>query len=293
MSPKDIWTHLRLPFSVFLSIPFVMALLGQNWATFLVLKMAVILHLLVYPASNAHNSYYDKDTDSIGGVKNPPPVTRALFWVAWILDLVGLLLSLTISFRFFAFVLGYCLMSQAYSHPATRLKKYPWLSFLAVVIFQGGWIVAAVRMELKGDQAFTALDWALIVLASLNLCGAYPLSQIYQHKADQERGDRTLSLNLGTENTWKWTQIFMSASAAGLIIFIYEWSKNLNLLGPSLVWLVLIFGPSSVLLKKKLGLGPKMVWNFEKVMTFQWISATTALIFWIGLDVFSLHGPTW
>ena len=31
----------------------------------------VILHLLVYPASNGYNSYMDRDTSPVGGIKNP------------------------------------------------------------------------------------------------------------------------------------------------------------------------------------------------------------------------------
>ena len=41
-----------------------------------------ILHLLVYPASNGYNSYMDRDTESIGGLKNPPGVTRKLYYTS-------------------------------------------------------------------------------------------------------------------------------------------------------------------------------------------------------------------
>ena len=42
----------------------------------------IILHLLVYPASNGYNSYMDRDTSSIGGVKNPKQPTKQLFYVS-------------------------------------------------------------------------------------------------------------------------------------------------------------------------------------------------------------------
>jgi 1,4-dihydroxy-2-naphthoate octaprenyltransferase len=54
------------------------------------LLLFLILHLLVYPASNAYNSYMDRDEGSIGGLKHPPKVTRSLFYVSLMLDLFAL-----------------------------------------------------------------------------------------------------------------------------------------------------------------------------------------------------------
>jgi 1,4-dihydroxy-2-naphthoate polyprenyltransferase len=56
----------------------------------------LILHGLVYPASNGYNSYMDRDTSSIGGVKNPKMPTKQLFYVSVLLDMLALLFSLYI-----------------------------------------------------------------------------------------------------------------------------------------------------------------------------------------------------
>ena len=40
----------------------------------------VILHILVYPASNGYNSYMDRDEGSIGGLKNPLITRPAAFY---------------------------------------------------------------------------------------------------------------------------------------------------------------------------------------------------------------------
>jgi 1,4-dihydroxy-2-naphthoate octaprenyltransferase len=53
----------------------------------------VILHLLVYPASNGYNSYMDRDTSSIGGIKNPRLPTRQLFHITILLDAIALLMQ--------------------------------------------------------------------------------------------------------------------------------------------------------------------------------------------------------
>jgi 1,4-dihydroxy-2-naphthoate octaprenyltransferase len=58
---------LRLPFSFFLMPVFLFALSEQQpnnaMQAFL---LFVVLHLLIYPSSNAYNSYMDQDEGSIG-----------------------------------------------------------------------------------------------------------------------------------------------------------------------------------------------------------------------------------
>ena len=49
----------------------------------------VILHLLIYPASNGYNSYMDRDETSIGGLKNPLLPTKQLFHVTVFMDVLG------------------------------------------------------------------------------------------------------------------------------------------------------------------------------------------------------------
>jgi 1,4-dihydroxy-2-naphthoate octaprenyltransferase len=65
-----------------------------------------ILHALVYPASNGYNSYMDRDTESIGGIKNPRQPTRQLFYTTIVMDLAGVLLSCLISPWFATGIIG-------------------------------------------------------------------------------------------------------------------------------------------------------------------------------------------
>src|SRR4029077_18349443 len=71
---------LRLHFSFFL-MPVYWFALGQvgdkdRVRAFLIF---IILHLLVYPASNGYNSYMDRDDSPIGGLEHPLQPTRQLF----------------------------------------------------------------------------------------------------------------------------------------------------------------------------------------------------------------------
>ena len=140
MIDKDTIKLLRIPFSLLLMPIFILALSQVrgpfSWMDILV--PFLIIHFLVYPASNGYNSYIDKDQDSIGGLEKPPMPTIRLFYVTLILDIVALLLSMLLVNMAFALCLLTCIVaSRAYSARQIRLKKYPYTGFLVVVIFQG------------------------------------------------------------------------------------------------------------------------------------------------------------
>lgn len=122
----------------------------RNW--FRALLVFIVLHLLVYPASNGYNSYMDRDENSIGGIRNPLRPTRQLFFVSIAMDIAAVLLGLLVSIYFAAGVALYILASRAYSYRGIRLKKYPFAGYLTVVIFQGAvtffWFtMAAIQIE--------------------------------------------------------------------------------------------------------------------------------------------------
>ena len=164
----------------------------------------------------------DKDTTSIGGLRNPPPVTRKLYYASIIFDCIGLLLSTFISWEIALILAGYVVFSKAYSWHGIRLKKYTYLSWLTVTIFQGGYtfmisnMVAAKEYNLNW---FTSKNIECMILASLIISGSYPLTQIYQHKEDIGRGDHTLSYRLGIPGTFLFTLAFFTVSA--IVAFHY------------------------------------------------------------------------
>jgi 1,4-dihydroxy-2-naphthoate octaprenyltransferase len=250
-------THLRLPFSIFLAPVFFFALSesdeihkGHALAGFL------LMHLLLFPASNAYNSYYDKDEGSIGLIKSPPPTTKALLFTALWMDLAAILLSIGLNLGAFftIYLILYGLMSKAYSHPATRLKKYPLVSLLTVSVFQGFYTFLASYQLITGSQAEVLLDKVLIpaLLSSLNLLAIYPLTQIYQHEEDKKHGDLTYSRLVGIRGTFfhAATSFFLSFAGFGywyvstdrferwlmfgafmtpvLIYFLYWWKRTLQ-----------------------------------------------------------------
>ena len=197
---------LRLPFSLFLMPVFwfgLSALPGPfGWGR--ALGAFAVLHLLVYPASNGYNSYYDRDEGSIGGLQAPPKVTPELLTLVRLFDALALGGALLLGWRFALLVAVYLLVSKAYSYEGIRLKKYPLLSTAVVVVFQGAFTFLLAQVGVGAGPAvlFKQTNLLLALVSSLFLCGSYPLTQIYQHQEDARRGDRTLSLRLGIRGTF-------------------------------------------------------------------------------------------
>ena len=251
---KNIILHLRIPFSLFLMPVFWFAVSqsqNPNWG--IVGGLFLVLHLLIYPASNAYNSYFDKDEGSIGGLENPPPVSIKLFYVSWILDIVAIIVTYFLGGWILSFALIiYSSISKAYSNDKIRLKKYPIISWLTVGIFQGAFtyltvIQAVDKIELREIWQNKYLFPA--ILSSLNLLGFYPMTQIYQHEEDARRGDMTMSRLLGIKGTFIFTaSIFLFVTMGFFFYFqdtlIYNFSAfaiYLLVMSPVLIYFNLWF----------------------------------------------------
>jgi len=207
---------LRFHFSFFL-MPIYWFALSQvpaiNWLN--AILVFIVLHVLVYPASNGYNSYMDRDETAIGGLEKPLPPTRQLFYVTVLMDTLAVLTGFFISTYFAIGVLLYILVSRAYSYRGIRLKQYPIIGFLTVVVFQGAvtfWLVY------HGSSSAKMLDvpWPTMLAASLLIGGFYPLTQIYQHEADKADGVTTISYVLGYRGTFIFTAIVYVLSFAVL-----------------------------------------------------------------------------
>ena len=227
MFEKSTWLHLRIPFSFFLLPVFLFALaVSPNPGAAEIFWVFFIVHFLLYPASNGYNSYFDKDEKSIGGLKNPPPVNKSLYYMALAFDTVALLLgSMLVNGLFALMILIYGLVSKAYSHPSIRIKKYPFLSWFIAGFFQGAFsflMCYAGLNDFGWEQLATAHVLFPALLTSVTLWGSYPMTQIYQHQEDIKRGDRTLSYVLGIRGTFYFTAIFFTVSTLGFGWYFYS-----------------------------------------------------------------------
>lgn len=221
---RSAWAHLRFVFSVFL-LPVYLFAFSQ--APAINPRHAVLIffiwHLLAFPASNGYNSYFDKDEESIGLLEKPPVVDISLYYFSILLEAAAFLLGFFIGWEFAFAVLIYGIMSKLYSHPGTRLKKYPIISFLTVFIFQGCFIYYTTYSALSGQSLFRHWDTGFIIAGAICSCligASYPLTQVYQHDEDSRRGDITISILLG----YKGSFIFSGAMfASGIACSFYYW----------------------------------------------------------------------
>ena len=185
----------------------------------------IILHLLVYPSSNGYNSYMDRDVNSIGGIKDPQQPTKQLYHFTLVMDGLALLLSLAVSTYFFAGILLFILASRAYSYRGIRLKKYPFIGYLTVIIFQGALVFFIVKHGCSQDKNLWVNGSAL--LGSSLLIGAfYPLTQIYQHKQDADDGVESLSARLGYRGTFIFSAVVFILA---MLCLAWYFGNNLEL----------------------------------------------------------------
>lgn len=242
MFSQSSWLHLRIHFSFFLLPIFLFSLsLSPNLDGSRILWVFIILHFLLYPASNGYNSYFDKDEKSIGGLKNPPPVNKGLYFLSLTLDLMAIVLAyIKINPTFAIMVFSYGLISKAYSHPSIRLKKYPWASWIVIGLFQGLFTFLMCYTGINNFSLATAWKQEVIVaglLTSAMLWANYPLTQIYQHEEDTRRGDITLSAKLGITGTFYFCASVFTFAGGGFLFYFrfyhdafYAWMFLLALL---------------------------------------------------------------
>lgn len=227
MLTRSSWLHLRIPFSYFLLPVYLFSLaISPNLNESRMLWVFIILHLFLYPASNGYNSYFDKDEKSIGGLKNPPPVNKGLYYLSLLFDAIALILGAwKINLLFAIMLLIYGLISKAYSHPSIRLKKYPVTGWVAAGLFQGFFTFMMCYVGINDfplSPCLTAPVLIPAILSSIMLWGNYPMTQVYQHDEDSKRGDITMSLKLGVKGTFLFTGIVFAIASAGFIIYFRE-----------------------------------------------------------------------
>lgn len=233
MTKKDIFLHLRFPFSLFLMPIYWLAISQQVESDFANnFWIFVILHIFIYPASNAFNSYFDKDEGSIGGLKNPPKVDINLWYAANLFDAVGVILSIILVGTWFGIlVLFYVAVSRLYSHPSFRLKKFAVLSWLIVGLFQGALVFMmvytfgqnlAIKDFFEAKNTADAPLWLGSLFSALILWAVYPITQVYQHEEDTKNGDQTMSILLGIRGTFIFCMSFFAMAIFSAFFFLEQ-----------------------------------------------------------------------
>jgi 4-hydroxybenzoate polyprenyltransferase len=291
MISKSSLLHLRIPFSFFLLPVFLFALnVAEEPVMWKAVLVFFILHFLLYPASNSFNSYYDRDAESIGTLRNPPPIEKELLALSLLLDAIAIALGFFISPLFALAIFVYGIASKAYSHHIIRIKKKPFLSLLWVSLGQGA---ATFFISYYGVQnislpnIFHTQTFFAAIICSLFLLAAYPLTQIYQHDADRKNGDTTFSMLVGIRGTFVFSAVFFMLSFAGFIFYYfyffgtrYAAAFALCLLLPTaffIYWMIITFKNESRA-------------NYENTMHLNFISSTVLNLYLLSVAALKYSG---
>jgi 1,4-dihydroxy-2-naphthoate octaprenyltransferase len=247
--------------------------------------------VFVFPSSNGYNSFQDRDTGSIGGLKHPPKVSRNLYHATLLLDVLATLSGLLISVYFSLFVLIFILISRAYSYRNVRLKQYAVIGFLTVFVFQGAFVYMMASSAISTFSFvdfFTLNNIICMSVASLFMGSVYPLTQIYQHQADKNDGVTSLSYKLGYIGTFVFSAVLFSV--ATLLLFYYFNMKQQQI---ALVVFIVLMLPVILFLSVWFAKVRKSTdnANFENTMTMNLLTSTSMNLYF--LVIFLNNQYTW
>lgn len=246
----------------------------------------ILLHALLYPASNGYNSYNDRDTESIGGLANPMQPTKQLYYLTLALDLIGFALSFAISNVFAGCFLFFIISSRLYSWRGLRLKQYPIFGYLLVILNQGALVFFAIAHG-ASSHLTTEVPLLLLLAAGFLIGGFYPITQIYQHVQDRNDGVKTISILLGKRGTFIFCGILYLL--AFICLFLYFQSKTML----QNFWIIqLFFVPVIVYFLNWM----LEVWknpakaDFKNTMRMVWIASTFTNLAFITLLILNHFG---
>ncbi|CUT01311.1 hypothetical protein [Candidatus Kryptobacter tengchongensis] len=179
----------------------------------------IILHLLIYPASNGIYSYFDERKGVIYGFKGVKPASVFTLVASIILLLVGIYWASKVNISYFSIVLAFAILFFLFSFPSTGIKKRPFyaISFLGLTYgllgFLAGWVCA---FDLKGLLNPFHLGGA--VSSAGFVAGFYTLSLVYRISEDSIPTGGLFVEKLGLVGVFRFVKIILPIS--GLIATI-------------------------------------------------------------------------
>lgn len=189
-----------------------------HWTGFL-LQFASV-HLLLFGGATAYNSYWDKDTGPVGGLKHPPPMQRWMLYASLALQYIGLIIAIEAGWLFLCFYALSMFFFWLYSNPRYRWKAGPARGLIAIGVSTGfnSVILGFLAADGEGGEGMIICVAALGV--SLIVLSLYPVSQLFQVDEDRLRGDQTFALRYGIGGVIRFFQIAFSLGLllAGLAI---------------------------------------------------------------------------
>src|SRR5690349_22199025 len=88
-----------------------------------------------------------------------------------------------------------------YSYRAIRLKRFPVMGYLVVILNQGA-LIFAMAYHAASQNLSVQIPLQGMIAAAFLIGGFYPITQIYQHTSDAKDGVKTISMMMGKKGTF-------------------------------------------------------------------------------------------
>ncbi|WP_372637452.1 UbiA family prenyltransferase [Fodinibius sp.] len=208
--------HLRLHYQLFiLSGAYLLgALLSDHFNLQWFVIQFFNVHLLLFGGATAYNSYWDRDEGPVGGLPNPPPMARWMWFASLLMQVAGLLLAIPMGGFFVGIYLLSMVLFWLYSSPWSRWKGRPLMSLVAIGI-STGFNAVLLGYYATGFGPLHPSIWIAAAGVTLILLSLYPVSQIYQQDEDLRRGDRTFAVSYGRYTVMRFFEV---SFAVGLLL---------------------------------------------------------------------------
>jgi hypothetical protein len=272
---KAFLSHLRLRYNfLILSGAFLSGAVFAGgvlrFQSFLVQFLSV--HILLFGGVTVYNSYWDKDTGPIGGLRAPPPLAPWTLAASWLLQIAGLLLAASVSAASAAVYAVSMGSFWLYSGPRWRWKGRPWLS-LAVIgagTGMGGFLLGYLC---DGRATVTPECLAAALGVSCLIASLFPLSQVYQVEEDLGRKDVTFAAKYGLPGV---RRVFGALFPLGVVLLSASMAAFDARLGGSF----LILGAASGLWVWRRMAGLRMAADeYGKVMAVKYVASGLFAVF--------------
>lgn len=180
----------------------------------------------------AYNSAWDRDTDDVAYLHDPPVPPRHLASLSLLLMAAAVPLAAIVDFRFAGLVAFCVLLSVVYSRPRPRLKGVPGLDLMINMVGYGAGttlagLLVGQALVYAEPSAPDNSGWFLTLGFCFLFGSFYPLTQIYQLDSDRERGDRTLTSSLGARKALNLAIVLGVMAAACLLAACSTWGAPL------------------------------------------------------------------
>lgn len=159
----------------------------------------VVMFVLVQPSIQMQIAYANMQLSKCDIAQTEK--AKKLFKISTAMDGVAVIFSTVVfSLEAGAGVLTYLLLSKLLNSNPIRLKKYAIISWLLTMAMQGVLLFALIQYTCGKIMLITNV---FALQATAFFVGfMFPLTQMYTHQQDANRGDLTISLRLGIKGTF-------------------------------------------------------------------------------------------